>query len=109
MSLKKPEIFETATDTYRTEEVIGEGGSGIVYRVKTDNGEYFAVKCLNPDRVNSLRLRRFKNELGFCVKNTHKNIVTVLDYGYLISGQNSILCDGLLRLHFTGNDERWNS
>jgi len=90
MSLKKPEFFETAIESYKTVEVIGEGGSGIVYRVETDIGQDFAIKCLKPEIVNSVRLRRFHNELRFSLKNTHRNIVTVLDYGSFLSSQRKI-------------------
>lgn len=87
MPLKKPDIFETAFEAYQTIKIIGEGGSGIVYLVKNSNGDNFAIKCLKPDKVTGNRLKRFKNELFFCLKNINPNIIRVLDYGFIPTDQ----------------------
>lgn len=73
--------FETPFDSYTSVGVIGEGGAGMVYEVRNSAGETFALKCLAPDRVNADRLKRFKNEIAFCQKQDHPNIVKVLDTG----------------------------
>jgi len=73
--------FETPFDSYTSIRVIGEGGAGMVYEVQNSAGETFALKCLAPDRVNADRLKRFKNEIAFCQKQDHPNIVKVLDAG----------------------------
>jgi serine/threonine protein kinase len=52
-----------------------------VYEVKNSAGETFALKCLAPERVNADRLKRFKNEIAFCQKQDHSNVVKVLDTG----------------------------
>jgi serine/threonine protein kinase len=75
--------FDTPFDTYHAAEVIGEGGAGRVYEVRNAAGEVFALKCLAPDRVTSERLRRFKNEIVFCQRQQHANIVRVLDTGVI--------------------------
>jgi len=77
----KPPSFETPFDTYTAIKVIGEGGAGRVYEVTNPAGEVFALKCLAPERVTSERLKRFKNEVAFCQKQEHPNIVKVLDTG----------------------------
>lgn len=76
-----PPSFETPFDTYTATKVIGEGGAGRVYEVANTAGEVFALKCLAPERVTSERLKRFKNEVAFCQKQEHANIVKVLDTG----------------------------
>jgi len=73
--------FDTPFDTYCATNVIGEGGAGLVYEVTNSSGETFALKCLAPERVTSERLKRFKNEITFCQKQEHPNIVKVLDTG----------------------------
>jgi len=84
---KHPAVFTTTFGSYQVQELLGYGGSGTVYRVADDDGDPFAIKCLNPDTVTSDKRKRFKNELMFCLRNRHPNIVTVLDYGIVsISG-----------------------
>lgn len=73
--------FETPFDSYTYVGVIGEGGAGMVYEVRNSASETFALKCLTPERVNADRLKRFKNEIAFCQKQDHPNIVKVLDTG----------------------------
>ncbi|MBI2060158.1 MAG: serine/threonine protein kinase [Nitrospirae bacterium] len=77
----KQTSFETPFESYRATKVIGEGGAGRVYEVANTAGETYALKCLAPERVNSERLKRFKNEVAFCQIQDHPNIVKVLDTG----------------------------
>jgi len=81
---KKPLIFETPFDTYTSTEVIGEGGSGFVHSVTNGDGEIFAIKRLSPERVTTEKSKRFKNEISFCQKNHHENIVRLIDTGLII-------------------------
>lgn len=81
MSLKKPIIFETTFVTFTATEIIGEGGSGCVFKANDETGSLFAVKLLDPSKANKEKLRRFKNELLFGQKNKHTNIITVIDHG----------------------------
>jgi eukaryotic-like serine/threonine-protein kinase len=78
---KAPHVFETAFDTYKVERVIGEGGSGQVFAVVDSEGKRRAVKCLSPQLSNTQKNKRFKNEIDFCSKQTHPNIVKVIDSG----------------------------
>lgn len=78
---KKKLIFETPFDTYTSTGVIGEGGSGFVHSVTNEDGNLFALKRLNPDRITTEKLKRFKNEISFCQKNYHENIVNIIDTG----------------------------
>jgi len=76
-------IFETTTNSYKTQEIIGQGGSGKVYKVEDSSGDTFAIKYVDSSNATGDKLKRFKNELSFCSKNKHKNIITVLDHGFL--------------------------
>jgi serine/threonine protein kinase len=80
---KEGQVFQSAFNTYHYVGTIGSGGSGIVVKVEDENSNTFAIKYLNPDRISSDKLRRFKNELFFCEKNEHKNIIKVLDHGHI--------------------------
>ena len=74
-------IFETIFDSYQAVEKVGEGGSGQVFRVESEDGQTYAVKCLDADKISTKKLKRFKNELYFCLRNVHINIIQVHDYG----------------------------
>lgn len=78
---KKSIVFETPFETYTSFAVIGEGGAGRVHAVKSSEGEGFAIKCLAPERITSKRLKRFKNEIEFCQRHNHPNVVHVVDTG----------------------------
>jgi serine/threonine protein kinase len=79
--MAKLPTFDTPFDSYTATDVIGEGGAGRVYAVINSSGEEFALKCLAPERITVERLKRFKNEIVFCQKQNHQNIVKVLDTG----------------------------
>lgn len=81
-------IFETATNIYTAENEIGQGGAGIVYRVRDSEDNPFALKCLKA--TTSLKRRRFKNELSFCQQEQHPNIIHVLDSGVAFDKKESL-------------------
>jgi serine/threonine protein kinase len=78
---KKKLIFHTASGSYNHLDIIGEGGSGRVFKVEDENEDIFAIKCIHPENLTQKRRKRFRNELSFCHGNDHKNIVKVLDWG----------------------------
>ena len=82
----KKKIFSTTFAEYTVTGEIGNGGSGIVYKVQADDGLVFALKAIDPARTTSQRTKRFKNEILFCQKNEHRNIVKVLDWGFISNG-----------------------
>lgn len=80
-----PTSFDTAFETYEViGTMLGEGGAGRVYPVKNESNERFALKCLSPERITTERRKRFKNEIAFCSKYEHRNIIQVLDSGISI-------------------------
>ncbi len=81
-----PKEFETIFETYYVLDALGEGGAGKVFAVKNGSGERFALKCLSPDRITTEKRKRFKNEMDFCSKYEHRNIIQVLDAGLAIIG-----------------------
>jgi serine/threonine protein kinase/AraC-like DNA-binding protein len=77
--------FETAFETYEiVGPPLGEGAAGRVYPVKTADGELYALKCLSADRTTTERRKRFRNEIAFCSKHQHRNIIEVIDSGLAI-------------------------
>lgn len=79
--MAKSIAFESPFDIYNVSEIIGEGGAGLVYEVTNAAGEILALKCLAPGRITAERLKRFKNEITFCQKQDHPNIIKVVDTG----------------------------
>jgi len=87
VGVKKGTVLRNAFDTYTIQQQRGAGGSGTVYEVLDSEGSAFAIKVLDPTKASSVRLKRFKNEIDFCSRNTHKNIIRVLGTGVMESGE----------------------
>jgi len=81
---KKLPVFETLFETYTSSAVLGEGGSGYVHAVTNSTAEVFALKYLNPNRITTDKLKRFKNEIEFCQRNNHQNIIRLIDTGVVV-------------------------
>jgi len=64
---------------YEVYEILGYGGSGIVFRVLDPNlGKWFAIKVMHPDQVADLVARkRFLQEARTLAKIDHENIVRI--------------------------------
>lgn len=87
MGYKKGETLKTAFETYTIQSLKGSGGSGEVYEATDPDGVPFAIKVLYRDRATRSRLKRFKNEIHFCSKISHGNIVAVLGHGVTPKGE----------------------
>lgn len=86
MALGKGAILKTAFETYTIVKQIGAGGSGEVYQAADSEGGVCAIKILDPSKAGATRLKRFRNEINFCTKNGHPNIVKVLGNGITPDG-----------------------
>ena len=81
-----PNLFETLSDAYSVAGIIGEGGSGRVFAVKDSTGAPWALKCLFPHLSSTQKRKRFKNEIDFCSKQKHPNLIQVIDSGLAVWG-----------------------
>lgn len=54
-----------------------------MYLVDNDQGERFALKLVSSSGANRQKLRRFKNEIEFCKKSNHENIIKITDSGFV--------------------------
>jgi serine/threonine protein kinase len=84
MAKAKKIEFITTFSKFISTRLLGEGGSGYVYEVKDDNEQRFAVKLLKSQGVTTDKRRRFKNEIIFCQRSLHPNIVSIIDSGALL-------------------------
>lgn len=81
--LKKNTNIKSAFNEYTVIEQCGQGGNCTVFKVKNNQDEIFALKIL-PKSSNKDKTARFQNEIDFCYKNSHPNIVRVMDFGCYI-------------------------
>jgi len=89
MSAKQKILFQTTFATYTEAGNIGEGGSGRIFKVVDDSGASWALKLLDFRKATKEKSKRFKNEVLFCLKNKHPNIVTVVDHGISVQESRS--------------------
>ena len=78
---KALKVLESAFNSYTLGSQIGQGGAGRVFEATDSSGEVVAIKILNPGKSNSEGLKRFKNEINFCLRTSHPNVIKVLDHG----------------------------
>lgn len=81
--MKKGTVVKTAFDEYKLIDQIGSGGNGRVFSATSIDGDSVAIKFVERN-IAANKLKRFKNEIHFCERHKHKNIVEVLDRGYTI-------------------------
>lgn len=78
--LSKGLVVQTVFSEYKLDKQIGSGGNGKVFSAKDEEGNPFAIKFFDRSQ-SSTKLKRFKNEIYFCERHRHDNIVPVLDRG----------------------------
>ena len=76
--------FITTFSRFRSIRLLGEGGAGFVYEVKDDNEQRFALKILKKQGITKEKRKRFKNEILFCQRSSHPNIISILDHGIVL-------------------------
>ncbi|MDB5971582.1 MAG: serine/threonine protein kinase [Hydrocarboniphaga sp.] len=84
--MKKPKQIRTTYSNYYIDDLLGEGGSGVVYGATDDEKAHFAIKFIAPEKASGEKLKRFKNELSFCSKHTHPCLIRVVDNGITLEG-----------------------
>ncbi|ONK74669.1 uncharacterized protein A4U43_C03F8910 [Asparagus officinalis] len=70
------DIVISATDNFSTENKLGEGGFGPVYKGKLRDGQDIAVKTLS--KTSNQGIDEFKNEVLLIAKLQHRNLVRLL-------------------------------
>ena len=84
MTKTKQFEFITTFSRYVSTHPLGEGGSGFVFEVKDDNEQRFALKILKKQGITTEKRKRFKNEITFCQRASHPNIISVIDFGVVL-------------------------
>ncbi|KAK4858597.1 hypothetical protein QYF36_019015 [Acer negundo] len=79
--------IQAATNGFSTDNKLGEGGFGQVYKGVLSNGQEIAVKRLS--KSSGQGVEEFKNEIILVAKLQHRNLVRLL--GFCLEGQEKIL------------------
>ncbi|KAL2941740.1 hypothetical protein RDABS01_030090 [Bienertia sinuspersici] len=100
--------LEIATNRFSKENVIGEGGYGIVYKGSLMNGTPVAIKRIlnnlgqaekefrvEVDAIGHVRHKNLVRLLGYCVEGTHRMLV----YEYVNNGNLEQWLHGAMRQH----------
>ncbi|KAM7470108.1 hypothetical protein LguiA_008291 [Lonicera macranthoides] len=100
--------LELATDQFSKDNVIGEGGYGVVYRGQLVNGTQVAVKKLfnnlgqaekefsvEVEAIGHVRHKNLVRLLGYCIEGTHRMLV----YEYVNNGNLEQWLHGAMRQH----------
>lgn len=81
------DVIKDATNDFSSENKLGQGGFGVVYRGKLPNGQHIAVKRLAHNSQQGDV--EFKNEVLLVVKLQHRNLVRLL--GFCLQGSERLL------------------
>lgn len=77
---KGTKLYGNFLEEYKIIEKIANGGNSEVYKVESLNSKVYALKLLNKG-LSTEKIKRFKNEMSFCIKNEHDNIIKIIDNG----------------------------
>ncbi|XP_054813959.1 putative serine/threonine-protein kinase receptor isoform X2 [Prosopis cineraria] len=80
-------VIANATNNFSSDNKLGQGGFGPVYRGMLADGQEIAVKRLSQSSYQGLC--EFKNEVKLCAKLQHRNLVKVL--GCCVQGEEKML------------------
>ncbi|GJU65344.1 cysteine-rich receptor-like protein kinase 10 [Tanacetum coccineum] len=80
-------IIKQATDDFSENNKLGQGGFGLVYKGKLQNGQEIAVKRLSRDSGQGDQ--EFKNEILLLARLQHRNLVRLL--GFSLEGSERLL------------------
>jgi serine/threonine protein kinase len=80
-------LFETSSNSYKQKGIVGEGATGRVYKVEDQDKNTYALKVVDPQKLNVERRKRLRNEINFCRIERHKNVIVIIDEGHYFDGQ----------------------
>ncbi|MHB1485745.1 MAG: serine/threonine-protein kinase [Saccharofermentanales bacterium] len=89
--LKKGTKLFATFDEYTIIEQIGQGGNGTVFKAKNSDNEIIAIKAFDKNNESLKKRKRFKNEINFCQKFKHENMINVYEYGTYIDSDVDII------------------
>ncbi|XP_034917038.1 receptor-like kinase TMK3 [Populus alba] len=83
------QVLRNVTKNFASENELGRGGFGVVYKGELDDGTKIAVKRMEAGVISSKGLDEFQAEIAVLSKVRHRHLVSLL--GYSIEGCERIL------------------
>ncbi|KAH6558995.1 hypothetical protein KP509_1Z032900 [Ceratopteris richardii] len=83
------QVLRNVTNKFSSENVVGKGGFGVVYKGELDDGTKIAVKRMESSVVSTKGLKEFQSEIAVLTKVRHRHLVSLL--GYCIDGNERLL------------------
>lgn len=77
---KGAKLYGNYLEQYKIIDHIANGGNSEVYKVEDTSGNVYALKLLNKN-ISTEKMKRFKNEMAFCIKTDNANIIKIIDKG----------------------------
>ncbi|CAL5427128.1 unnamed protein product [Camellia sinensis] len=102
------EVLREATDNFSEDNILGQGGFGIVYKGQLHNGTQIAVKRMEVTVASSQGVSEFQAEIAVLSKVRHKHLVGL--HGFCVNGNERLLvyeymAQGTLAQHLFGYRE----
>ncbi|XP_008798481.1 receptor protein kinase TMK1-like [Phoenix dactylifera] len=83
------QVLRNVTNNFSKENILGEGGFGVVYKGELHDGTKIAVKRMEAGVMGTKGLNEFKSEIAVLSKVRHRNLVSLL--GYCLDGSERLL------------------
>lgn len=77
---KGTKVYGNYLEQYKVIDHIADGGNSEVYKVEDKDGNVYALKLLNKN-ISAEKIKRFKNEMAFCIKTDNASIIKIIDNG----------------------------
>ncbi|KAG1366313.1 receptor protein kinase TMK1 [Cocos nucifera] len=83
------QVLRNVTNNFGEENILGEGGFGVVYKGELHDGTKIAVKRMEAGVMGTKGLNEFKSEISVLSKVRHRHLVSLL--GYCLDGSERLL------------------
>ncbi|KAA8543550.1 hypothetical protein F0562_021704 [Nyssa sinensis] len=83
------EVLREVTNNFSEDNILGQGGFGVVYRGKLHDGTQIAVKRMESAVMSSKGLNEFQAEIAVLTKVRHRHLVAL--HGYCVNGNERLL------------------
>ncbi|WCJ25166.1 transmembrane kinase 1 [Euphorbia peplus] len=83
------QVLRTVTDNFSEENILGQGGFGVVYKGELHDGTKIAVKRMTSGVISNKGLAEFQSEIAVLTKVRHRHLVALL--GYCLDGNEKLL------------------
>ncbi|XVE72006.1 hypothetical protein DITRI_Ditri11bG0003900 [Diplodiscus trichospermus] len=83
------QVLRNVTNNFSEENILGQGGFGVVYKGELHDGTKIAVKRMESGVISGKGLAEFKSEIAVLTKVRHRHLVALL--GYCLDGNEKLL------------------